>query len=117
MDLHPVASANLRDLDLDLFSRTYLPASVASVLDQNQRSLEEQLTSLRLAATNGLATPTVAGILVAGIRLQFLPSAYVQFLRVDGTDLADPVKAVPSCPAHCRRCSEQLRRSLIAPYI
>jgi len=93
-DLHPVASATLDDLDLDLFRRTYLPASVANdVLDQNQRSLEEQLTSLRLAASNGLATPTVVGILVAGRDpLRFLPGAYVQFLRVDGTDLADPVR-------------------------
>jgi ATP-dependent DNA helicase RecG len=33
-DLHPVASATLDDLDLDLFRRTYLPASVANdVLD------------------------------------------------------------------------------------
>jgi ATP-dependent DNA helicase RecG len=93
-DIRPVASATLDDLDLDLFCRTYLPASVAGdVLDQNQRSLEEQLTSLRLAAPNGLSTPTVLGILVTGKDpLQFLPGAYVQFLRVDGTGLADPVK-------------------------
>jgi ATP-dependent DNA helicase RecG len=93
-DLHPVASATLGDLDLDLFRRTYLPASVANdVLDQNQRSLEEQLTSLILAVSNGLATPTVVGILVAGKDpLRFLPGAYLQFLRVDGTDLADPVR-------------------------
>jgi ATP-dependent DNA helicase RecG len=92
-DLHTVASATLQDLDLDLFRRTYLPASVANdVLDQNQRSLEEQLTSLRLAATNGLTTPTVIGILVAGRDpLRFLPGAYVQFLRLDGPGLADPV--------------------------
>jgi ATP-dependent DNA helicase RecG len=46
-----------------------------------------------LAASNGLATPTVVGILVAGRDpLRFLPGAYVQFLRVDGTDLADPVR-------------------------
>jgi len=93
-DLHPVASATLDDLDLDLFRRTYLPASVADdVLDQNQRSIEEQLTSLRLAVPNGLATPTVVGILVTGMDpLRFLPGAYLQFLRVDGMDLADPVR-------------------------
>jgi ATP-dependent DNA helicase RecG len=92
-DLHPVASATLDDLDLDLFRRTYLPASVANdVLDQNQRSIEEQLTSLRLAAANGLAAPTVVGILVTGREpLRFLPGAYVQFLRVDGRDLSDPL--------------------------
>ena len=93
-DLHPVASATLGDLDLDLFRRTYLPASVADdVLDQNQRSLEEQLTALRLATPNGLVTPTVVGILVTGKDpVRFLPGAYVQFLRVDGTSLADPVR-------------------------
>jgi len=51
------------------------------------------LASLRLAASNGLLTPTVVGILVAGRDpLRFLPGAYLQFLRVDGTGLADPVK-------------------------
>src|SRR5580658_6103089 len=76
-DLHPVASATLDDLDLDLFRRTYLPASVANdVLDQNRRSVEEQLASLRLAASNGLLTPTVVGILVAGRDpLRFLPGS------------------------------------------
>jgi len=93
-DLRPVASATLDDLDLDLFCRTYLPASVASdVLEQNQRSVEEQLTALRLAAPNGIATPTVLGILVTGKDpLRFLPGAYVQFLRLDGRGLTDPVK-------------------------
>jgi len=93
-DLHPVPSAALDDLDLDLFRRTYLPASVANdVLDQNERSLEEQLTALRLATPDGLTTPTVVGILVTGKDpLEFLPGAYLQFLRLDGTDLADPVR-------------------------
>ena len=37
-------------------------------------------------------TPTVLGLLVLGVRTRdFLPGAYVQFLRIDGDTLADPV--------------------------
>ena len=37
-------------------------------------------------------TPTVLGLLVLGKNPQdFLPGAYVQFLRIDGTELADDV--------------------------
>lgn len=37
-------------------------------------------------------TPTVLGLLAIGKTAQdFLPGAYIQFLRIDGTELADPV--------------------------
>src|SRR5438045_7946028 len=43
-DQRPMRGATLADLDLDLFCREYLPAAVpADVLDQNQRTIEEQL--------------------------------------------------------------------------
>ena len=90
-DLRPVFSATIADLDLDLFSRTYLPASVApEVLDENQRTVEQQLASLRLIS-GGI--PTVAGVLTVGKDpVSFLPGAYVQFLRLDGVELADPIR-------------------------
>jgi ATP-dependent DNA helicase RecG len=94
-DLRPVPAASLDDLDLELFRRVYLPSSLpADVLEENQRSTEQQLASLRLATIGPEVRPTVLGILVAGKDLrQFLPGAYIQFLRIDGTDLADPIKA------------------------
>ena len=94
-DLQPVRAATLLDLDLDLFTRSYLPASVApEVLAENRRSIEQQLASLRLVtwATSG-PVPTVVGVLVlAKDPLQFIPGAYVQFLRIDGDKLTDPVR-------------------------
>jgi len=93
-DLRPVYSATLQDLDLELFAKLYLPASVArEVIESNTRTMEEQLASLRLTTPGTNPTPTAVGILVAGKDpIQFVPGAYIQFLRLDGTALTDPVK-------------------------
>jgi len=90
-DIRQVPGATIGDLDMDLFRRSYLPASVASeIIRENQRSEEQQLASLRMI---GNMVPTVVGVLVLGRDpSNFLPGAYVQFLRLDGTELADPVK-------------------------
>lgn len=91
-DARPVAGSSVRDeLDLDLFQREYLPSVLdPEVLEANNRSVEERLSSLRLATTEGLATN--AGILVVGVDpTGFLPGAYIQFARVDGTDFSAPI--------------------------
>ncbi|HMX30161.1 MAG TPA: putative DNA binding domain-containing protein, partial [Blastocatellia bacterium] len=92
-DLRPVNTANLDDLDLELFRRVYLPSAVSfDVLDQNQRSIEDQLKSLRFVTAE--LQPTVLGLLTIGKEpRQFLPGAYIQFLRIDGTELTDPIKS------------------------
>ncbi len=91
-DLRPVVSASLDDLDLEMFRRTYLPAAIpADVLEQNQRSIEDQLKSLRFVTAD--LQPTVLGLLTVGKAPRwFLPGAYIQFLRIDGTELTDPIK-------------------------
>ncbi len=91
-DARPVSVATLDDLDLELFQREYLPSALApEVLAQNNRSVEQQLSSLRFSTPD--AVPTVLGLLVAGKEVrQFLPGAYVQFLRIDGAELTDPIK-------------------------
>ncbi len=91
-DLRPIKTSTIADLDLRLFQTTYLPAAVApDVLAMNQRSVEEQLRATRFIDPDG--TPTVVGLLTIGARPRdFLPGAYVQFLRLDGTDLTAPVK-------------------------
>lgn len=93
-DLHPITSASLDDLDLDYFRRVYLPATLPQdVLDQNQRSIEHQLASMRLATVDAPAIPTVLGILAIGKDpRQFIPGDYIQFLRIDGAELTDPIK-------------------------
>jgi len=92
-DLTPVPTASLDDLDLQLFERTYLPSAVArDVLERNHRSLEQQLRSLRMVTAEDPTRPTVTGILALGTApADFVPGAYVQFLRIEGRDLADPI--------------------------
>jgi len=93
-DLRPNGSAALDDLDLDLFKRTYLPSSVSpDLLDENQRSTDQQLASLRFATATKPPVPTNVGILVVGkTPTAFVPGAYIQFLRIDGTEFTDPIK-------------------------
>jgi len=93
-DVRPIPAANLDDLDLDLFRRTYLPSSVSDeILAQNDRSIEQQLASVRFSTLDLPPKPTTLGILVIGKDpRQLLPGAYVQFLRLEGKDLTDPIK-------------------------
>jgi ATP-dependent DNA helicase RecG len=91
-ELRPVSDASLADLDLDLFRRTYLPSAVApDVLAANSRTDVDQLRSLRFVTAGGM--PTGLGVLVLGRDgRRFLPGAYVQFVRFDGTALTDPIR-------------------------
>lgn len=91
-DVRSLPSATLDDLDLELFRRVYLPSSLAmEVIEENQRTTEQQLASMRLTTVEGELT--VLGVLVlANDPRQFVPGAYIQFLRIDGTELIDPIK-------------------------
>lgn len=93
-DLHTLSSAVLGDLDYSLFERTYLPASLpVGVVEANQRTTDQQLTSMRFVSIEQPPRPTVLGILVAGKDpRQLLPCAYIQFLRIRGTELTDPIQ-------------------------
>lgn len=93
-DLRPLPSARLADLDLDLFVRAYLPSAVdPSILVENNRTIEEQLASLRFVESASNPVPTALGLLVCGKDpRRFVPGAYIQFLRIGGTDLTDPIK-------------------------
>jgi ATP-dependent DNA helicase RecG len=90
-DLKPVPGASLGELDMELFSREYLPSAVSrEVLQANARAPEEQLASLRMATPDGV--PTYAGILVLGRdALRWVPGAYIQLVRFDGLELTDPI--------------------------
>jgi ATP-dependent DNA helicase RecG len=61
--------------------------------------------------------PTNAGILVIGVEpTEFLPGAYVQFLRVDGTDLSAPIiderRLSTALPSLLRELDELLRLNI-----
>ena len=93
-DIRPIESARIDVLDELLFRRTYLPTAVsAEVLEQNQRTLEHQLMASKFAHPGPPVCPTLLGVLAVGKSpTDWVPGAYVQFLRVDGTALGDPVK-------------------------
>lgn len=92
-DLEPVPSSRLSDLSLTFFENEYLPQAFApDVLEANDRTREQRLASLKMIASPDDPTPTVLGLLVLGKSPQdFIPGAYVQFLRIEGTELADPI--------------------------
>ncbi len=92
-DIYPIPSAKLSDLSKTIFENEYLPAAFAvDVLETNNRSYEERLATCKMIVSFDDPTPTVLGLLAIGKSPQdFLPGAYIQFLRTDGTELADPV--------------------------
>jgi len=90
-DMRPVRAASLDDLDLDYAQTRLLPQAVAAdVLEWNQRPLEQQLRSLRLVSQGH---PTWGALLALGRDAQsWLPGAYIQFLRIDGTAITDEIR-------------------------
>lgn len=92
-DVHALPSATLTDLDRVRFEHDYLPAAFApDVLQANDRTIEQRLAVTKMIDGADTAVPTVLGVLVLGKSTRdFLPGAYIQFLRIAGRDLADPV--------------------------
>jgi ATP-dependent DNA helicase RecG len=92
-DLQPLTTTAIDDFDMNLFEHFYLPHAVApDLLEQNKRSLEDQLKALRFLTPNDI--PTTFGILVIGkAPRNYIPGAYIQFLRIEGTELTDPIRS------------------------
>jgi ATP-dependent DNA helicase RecG len=93
-EVQAVREASLNDLDLEFFERTYLPAALPiQVLRENQRTLGQQLLSMRFTGAGPEPSPTVLGLLAIGkVPTDHLPGAYVQFARFAGLELSDPIK-------------------------
>ena len=114
-DLQPIPTTELGDLNLVQFENEYLPQAFSSdVLGANDRSLEERLSATKMIAAADNPLATVMGILVIGKSPQdFIPGAFLQFLRIDGEDLSDPVidsEAINGAvPDILRRVDEKLR--------
>lgn len=92
-DIQPIPTSDISDLNLIQFEHEYLPQAFApDILDANERTLEEQLAVTKMIASVDEPAGTVMGILVLGKNPQdFLPGAYVQFLKIDGNDLTDEI--------------------------
>jgi len=92
-DLQPIPTAEISDLSRVVFENEYLPAAFASdVLESNNRTYGERLASCKMIVSPDETTPTVLGLLTLGTRPQdHLPGACIQFLRISGSNLSDPV--------------------------
>jgi ATP-dependent DNA helicase RecG len=92
-DVRPVPGSVLSDLDRRRFEDEYLPSAVApDVLAANERTYEQRLAATKMVVSAEDPTPTVLGVLVLSPRTRdFIPGAYIQFLRIAGRELADPI--------------------------
>lgn len=92
-DLQPMPMAGLSDLNLVQFENEYLAAAFTDeIRAANDRTLHERLAATKMILAADQPIPTVLGILVLGKSPQdFLPGAYVQFLRINGSELSDDI--------------------------
>jgi ATP-dependent DNA helicase RecG len=99
-DCQVLTHQSIDDLNLNYFKAEYLPQAVArDVLEANGRTVEEQLASTKMIGGPAKGFPTVLGMLCLGWSpSDAVPGAYVQFLRIDGTELTDPV--IDDSPIH-----------------
>ena len=98
-DTQPVPSATLADLDMRRFEEEYLPRAFdRRLLAANDRTTEERLAAAKMITSVEEPTPTVVGLLTLGIRPQdFIPGAYIQFLRIAGTEFPGDVVDEATC--------------------
>ena len=110
-DLSPIPAATLDDLSKTIFDHEYLVHAFSpDILEQNGRTYEERLSSCKLIVSPTDPSPTLLGLVSIGIQPQdFLPGAYIQFLRLNGTELTDSVIDEAECRGYL---SDMLRRSL-----
>lgn len=92
-DAQGVPSATVADLNRLLFEQEYLPNAFApDVLQANDRSYQQRLVSCKMITPSENPNPTVFGLLVIGTNPRdWLPGAYIQFLRINGMELSDPI--------------------------
>lgn len=92
-DHYPVSDATLGDLSRVVFECEYLPFAVApEILEANSRTYEEKLASCGMIVSPTDTIPTILGVLTIGKSPQdIIFGAYIQFLRINGTELADEV--------------------------
>lgn len=92
-DVNPLPSCPFEEINRVLFEAEYLPQAFApDVLDANSRSYQQRLAATRMIASANDTAPTVLGVLTLGHSPRtWLPCAYIQFLRIRGTALTDPI--------------------------
>ena len=83
----PCTAASLEDLDLNLFRNHYLPRAIqADVIEDDQRSVEEQMAALRFYDRTH-KVPTNLGVMLFGKHPEmYIPSAYLQYVKFNAVD-------------------------------
>src|ERR1017187_6189723 len=92
-EAHPVSPCTLQDLNRATFENEYLPNAIAADIPAaNARSYEQRLASCGMIASVDNPIPTVFGLLCIGTSPRtWISGSYIQFLRIRGTRLSDPV--------------------------
>lgn len=115
-DARPLPSATLADLNRRVFEEEYLPAAFApDILEANERSYEQRLAATKMVATADSPIPTAVGLLVIGIHARdYLPGAYVEFLRINGAEWDDPITDHALIGGRISQMIERLDDKLVA---
>ena len=92
-DIQPVPGTNISVLNTRLFESEYLENAFSSdVLQANDRTLEERLAATKMISSSDDRTATILGLMVIGYEPRdYLPGFAIEFLRLDGPDLSDPI--------------------------
>ncbi len=92
-DVQPVPSVGLSALNLRRFDEEYLPRAFApEILEANDRSQAERLAATKMIASTDASASTILGLLTLGNSPRdYLPNAWIQFLRIDGAVLSDDI--------------------------
>ena len=108
-DARPLRTATLGDLLLGRFEDEYLPAAIdPEVLAANHRTTEERLATAKMIVSAAEPVPTAAGVLVLGRAPErHIAGAYIQFLRVGGTEWGGEVVDDARCEGPV---ADQIRR-------
>lgn len=115
-DARPCLDSSIDDIDLGRFESEYVPSATSpEIRRQNGRSTEDKLRALRLLSREG--KPVNAAILLLGKNPRaYFPGAYIQFLRIGGANLTDPIldqkEISGTVPDQIRQIEEVLRLNL-----
>lgn len=92
-DACPLPSCPFEELNRTSFEGEYLPNAFApDIIEANDRTYEQRLAACRMIAAADDRMPTVLGVLTIGNSPRtWLPCAYIQFLRIRGTEWGDPI--------------------------
>jgi ATP-dependent DNA helicase RecG len=114
-DIQPIPGVDLSALNVRQFEDEYLRvAFTGEVLEANERSIEQRLAATKMISSADDATVTILGLLVLGKSPRdYIPGLYIQFLRIDGTELTDDIidedSASGTITEILRRTDEKLR--------